>query len=77
MFEHSRHCLFQMHVHLVFVTKYRPEVFPKEVLGDLEGIFSGVCNDFEDELVEFDGEEDHGPFAWELPQESGGFRPRQ
>ena len=44
MFEHGRHCLFQMHVHLVFATKCRPEVFAKEVLGDLEGTFSGVCN---------------------------------
>ena len=56
---HGRHCVFQMHVHLVFVTKYRGEVFTKKVLGDLQGIFSGVCNDFEAELVEFDGDEDH------------------
>jgi putative transposase len=55
----GRHCVFQMHVHLVFVTKYRREVFTKEVLSDLQGIFSGVCNDFEAELVEFDGEQDH------------------
>ena len=55
----GRHCLFQMHVHLVFVTKYRREVFTKEVLGDLQGIFSAVCNDFQAELVEFDGEQDH------------------
>jgi len=48
-----------MHVHLVFVTKYRREVFTKEILDDLRGIFFGVCNDFEAELVEFDGEEDH------------------
>ncbi len=56
---HGRHCVFQMHVHLVFVTKFRREVFTKEVLDDLQGIFSGVCDDFEAELVEFDGEEDH------------------
>ena len=55
----GRHCVFQMHVHLVFVTKYRREVFTKEVLSDLQGIFSGVCNDFEAEWVEFDGEHDH------------------
>ena len=48
-----------MHVHLVFVTKYRREVFTKEILNDLRGIFSGVCKDFEAELVEFDGEHDH------------------
>jgi len=29
-----------MHAHLVFVTKYRREVFTKEVLDDLRGIFS-------------------------------------
>src|ERR1035438_3003921 len=56
---HGRHCVFMMHVHLVFVTKYRREVFTKEILDDLRGIFSGVCNDFGTELVEFDGEDDH------------------
>jgi putative transposase len=56
---HGRHCVFQMHVHLVFVTKYRREVFTKKILDDLHLIFSSVCADFEAELVEFDGEEDH------------------
>jgi putative transposase len=56
---HGRHCVFMMHVHLVFVTKYRREVFTKEILADLHGIFSSVCNDFEAKLVEFDGEDDH------------------
>ena len=48
-----------MHVHLVFVTKYRRGVFTKEILDDLSGIFASVCRDFEAELVEFDGEDDH------------------
>lgn len=48
-----------MHVHLVFVTKCRREVFTKEVLDDLRSIFASVCTDFEAELVEFDGEDDH------------------
>jgi putative transposase len=48
-----------MHVHLVFVTKYRREVFTKEILENLHPIFSSVCRDFEAELVEFDGEDDH------------------
>ena len=55
----GRHCVFQMHVHLVFVAKYRREVFTKEILVHLRSIFAGVCNDFEAELVEFDGEHDH------------------
>ena len=56
---HGRHCVFLMHVHLVFVTKYRHEVFTKEILNDLRPIFSSVCSDFEAELIEFDGEDDH------------------
>jgi putative transposase len=48
-----------MHVHLVFVTKYRREVFTKKMLDDLRPIFSSVCADFEAELMEFDGEDDH------------------
>ncbi len=56
---HGRHCLFLMHVHLVFVTKYRREVFTKEILTDLHSIFALTCKDFESELIEFDGEEDY------------------
>jgi len=56
---HGRHCVFQMHVHLVFVTKCRRGVFTKIILDDLRTIFSSVCVDFEAELIEFDGEEDH------------------
>jgi putative transposase len=55
----GRHCVFRMHVHLVFVTKYRRGVFTTEILDDLRQIFFSVCADFEAELVEFDGEDDH------------------
>ena len=48
-----------MQIHLVFVTKYRREVFTKEILNDLRVIFAQTCLDFEAELVEFDGEDDH------------------
>ena len=56
---HGRHCVFKLHVHLVFVTKYRRGVFTKAVLNELREIFSAVCTDFEAERVEFDGEDDH------------------
>ena len=56
---HGRHCVFKMHVHLVFVTKYRRNVFTKEVLDDLKIFFEKVCLDFESELVEMYGEDDH------------------
>lgn len=55
----GRHVVFNLHVHLVFVTKYRRGVFTKAILEDLEQIFTKTCADFEAELVEFDGEEDH------------------
>ncbi|MGL2388206.1 IS200/IS605 family transposase [Helicobacter pylori] len=56
---HGRHCVFLMHVHLVFVTKYRRSAFNKEVIDFLGSVFAKVCKDFESELVEFDGESDH------------------
>ena len=55
----GRHCVFNMHVHLVFVTKYRRHVFTKAIRDDMRGIFADICQDFEAELVEFEGEEDH------------------
>lgn len=48
-----------MHIHLVFVTKCRHDVFTKTILDELKIIFTDVCKDFEAELVEFDGEDDH------------------
>jgi len=55
----GRTCVFLMHVHLVFVTKYRRKVFTKIILQDLQKVFTEVCADFEAELVECDGEDDH------------------
>jgi len=46
-------------VHLVFVTKYRRNVFRKEHLEAMHTILASVCKDFEAELVEFNGEHDH------------------
>jgi putative transposase len=55
----GRHCVFMLHTHLVFVTKYRRNIFSKIILDDLKTIFESVCKDFNAELVEFDGEQDH------------------
>lgn len=55
----GRHCVFNLHVHLVFVTKYRHGVFSRAMLDDMKNIFVKVCKDFEAELVEFDGENNH------------------
>ena len=55
----GRHCVFNLHAHLVFVTKYRKKVLTKNILEYLEALFNELCLKFEAELVEFDGEEDH------------------
>ncbi|WP_334062937.1 IS200/IS605 family transposase [Limimaricola cinnabarinus] len=55
----GRHVVFNIHVHLVFVTKYRRNVLSEPAIDDLRSIFSKVCGDFEAKLVECDGEDDH------------------
>ena len=48
-----------MQVHLVFVTRYRRQIFDHDATEKLRTYFSNVCADFEAELVEMDGEPDH------------------
>ena len=55
----GRHCVFSMHVHLVFVTKYRKKIFKHLHLQHMHEIFKSVCDSFDTELVEFNGEYDH------------------
>ena len=42
-----------------FVTKYKRDGFTKERLDNLRPILASVCTDFESELIEFEGEDDH------------------
>lgn len=63
----GRHCVTSMHVHLVFVTKYRGKVFDGAAIEELKPIFSKVCLDFEATLVEMDGEQDHVHLLVEYP----------
>ncbi|NHO40569.1 IS200/IS605 family transposase [Acetobacter ghanensis] len=58
-YRRGRHCVFALHAHLVFVTKYRRRVFTAAILKDMQIVFEKVCTDFETHLVEFDGEDDH------------------
>ena len=55
----GRHCVFLLHAHLVFVTKYRHKVFADQHLRRMEEIMRDVCTDFETELVEFNGDDNH------------------
>lgn len=58
-FRTGRHCVFDMHVHLVFVTKYRKAVFQSDDIEFLRKVFADICVKFESELIEMDGEKDH------------------
>jgi len=64
---HGRHCVFNLHVHLVFVAKYRRLVFDKPALDTLKEIFSAICAKFEATMVEMDGERDHVHLLVEYP----------
>lgn len=64
---HGRHCVYRLHVHLVFVTKYRRRVFDARAIDVLRGIFADVCADAQATLVEMDGEDDHVHLLVEYP----------
>lgn len=55
----GRHCVFALHAHLVFVTKYRRRVFAAAALAHPRESFGKVCADFGAELTAFEGERDH------------------
>ena len=55
----GRHVVYNLHARLVFVTKYRRDVLSALAISDLAAIFAKVCRDFEAELVECSGEDDH------------------
>lgn len=63
----GRHCVSALHAHLVFVTKYRRKVFNDVILNRLEAILLDVCKDFEVDLVELNGEQDHVHLLIEYP----------
>jgi len=48
-----------LHVHLVFVTKYRKRVLTKAILERCKQIMAETCEDFGATLVELNGEADH------------------
>jgi putative transposase len=56
-----------MHAHLIFVTKYRRNVFDGDAIDRLKAHFVRVCADFEATLVEMNGEADHVHLLVEYP----------
>lgn len=55
----GRSCIFRNYSHLVFVTKYRRNVFTKEMLNDMKIVFTETCVQMEGALLQFGGEDDH------------------
>jgi putative transposase len=55
----GRHVVFNLHAHLVFVTKYRRKVFDQKILNDMRRIFETIGKEHQVEIKEFNGEEDH------------------
>jgi len=55
----GRHCISQLYVNLVFVTKYRKKIFDADALHRLKLVFDKVCQDFQAQLIEMNGQVDH------------------
>lgn len=63
----SRYSAYLLHVHIVFVTKYRREVLGELHLEKLNQYAVEICDDFGAELKECDGEADHVHMLVEYP----------
>lgn len=55
----GRSVVYNLHVHLVFVTKYRRDVLNGEMLAACERVMRDLCRQMGAELCEFNGEHDH------------------
>jgi putative transposase len=66
-YRRGRHVISALHVHLVFVTKYRRGVLDGDMLSSCEQVMRKVCGDFEATLCEFNGEHDHVHLIVEYP----------
>ena len=63
----GRTCVYLLHVHLVFVTKYRKPIFNSSYLSTMEVLFEKICVDFDSSLKDFNGEGDHVHLLVEYP----------
>ena len=55
----GRSVVHNLHAHLVFTTKYRRGALTDPILTRCHEIMTAVCQDFDAELREFNGETDH------------------
>ena len=66
-YRHGRSVVSALHVHLVFVTKYRRGVLDDAMLSRCEAAMRKVCAAFGADLREFNGEDDHVHLLVEYP----------
>ena len=66
-YRRGRHVVSALHVHLVFVTKYRRDVLDEAMLSCCETAMRKVCADFGAGLHEFSGEAGHVHLLVEYP----------
>ena len=62
------HSVYDLRIHLVFVTKYRRNVLSVLSITDFRRTFTDVCANFEATLIECDGEGDHVHLLIHYPQ---------
>lgn len=55
----SSHAVFNLKLHIVFVTKYRRNTLTPELLAYLKNAFAEILSAWRCELIEFGGEPDH------------------
>lgn len=55
----GRSCIYKNQMHLVFVTKYRRDVFSLEMEEVLRTVFTETCAQMDCELMEYSFEDDH------------------
>jgi putative transposase len=55
----SHRSVFNLTVHMVFVTKYRRKVIDAQMLAELKIVFESVLEAWNCQLIEFSGEADH------------------
>ena len=55
----STHAVFDLKLHIIFVTEYRRKTLTTEILDYLKSALTEILTDWRCELVEFSGESDH------------------
>ena len=63
----GRSCVFKNHVHLVFITKHRRDVFSPEMLERMRELFLETCEQMDVGFLDFSGEDDHVHMLVDVP----------